>query len=494
MNPFQYLSREPANHQMPRPPLLLLLALLPLACSQQQSTDAATATVTRDDRPPAIPVRAGGGPQAGILTETFEAGSKGAYSEANENLGTGSWHFANALIGSSAQDHKHGQRAARLRAQGRLRMNFDAPAGVRRIRISSARYGDDAPSTWELRLSQDGGRRYVRLGQPVRTAGAGLLTTTFAVPRPGPVRLEIHQLDAGSGRLNIDDIELLRGDGDGNAPGSGPAPVATAPKAPTTTQPTTNNQQQTTNNLLLGNPSGATASLSTPTNYLLVKPQYALAYNAARGTPTWVSWHLSRADMGQAPRQNDFRPDPALPRQLYAVTPASYAGSGFDRGHQCPSADRTYTLDDNSATFLMTNMIPQAPNSNQRTWAGLEEYGRRLAEQGQELYIIVGSYGRGGTGANGPATTLDQGRLTVPKRIWQVLVILPDGADDLQRIAAGQARIVAVDTPNDNSVSPDWRRYRVSIDAIESATGLDLLSALPVEAQAGLEARVDAER
>ena len=168
---------------MPRPPLLLLLALLPLACSQQ-STDTTTATVTRDDRPPAIPVQSGGEPQQSGLTETFEAGSKGAYAEANENLGTGSWHFANALIGSAEQDHKHGQRAARLRAQGRLSMNFDAPAGVRLIRISSASYGDDAPSTWELRLSQDGGRRYVRLGQPVRTAGAGLLTT----PSPCPNR------------------------------------------------------------------------------------------------------------------------------------------------------------------------------------------------------------------------------------------------------------------------------------------------------------------
>ena len=480
---------------MPRPALLLLLVLLPLACSQQHTTD--TATVTRDDRPPAIPVQSAGGPRQSSLTETFEAGSKGAYAEANENLGTGSWHFANALIGSSAQDHKHGQRAARLREQGRLGMNFDAPAGVRRIRVSSARYGDDAPSTWELRLSQDGGRRYARLGQPVRTAGAGLLTTTFTVPRPGPVRLEIRKLDPGQGRLNIDDMELLRGDGDSNAPGSN-APVATASPAPiqtpTPTQPTTNNQQPTTNNLLLGNPSGATASLGTPTNYLLVKPQYTLAYNASRGTPTWVSWHLSRADLGQAPRQNDFRPDPALPRQFYAVTPRSYAGSGFDRGHNCPSADRTYTLDDNSATFLMTNMIPQAPNNNQRTWGNLEEYSRGLAEQGRELYIIMGSYGRGGTGANGPAATLDGGRLTVPKRIWQVLVILPEGADDLRRIAAGQARIVAVDTPNDNSISPDWRRYRVSIDAIENATGLDLLSALPVEAQAVLEAQVDAER
>ncbi|RTQ52604.1 DNA/RNA non-specific endonuclease [Hymenobacter gummosus] len=223
----------------------------------------------------------------------------------------------------------------------------------------------------------------------------------------------------------------------------------------------------------------------------MLKPQYALSYSRDRGIPNWVVWHLSQAWMGSAPRQDDFRPDPALPRGWYQVTPRSYSGSGFDKGHNCPSADRTLTLDDNSSTFLMTNMIPQAPMNNQRTWNHLEDYARDLVQAGNEVYVLMGSYGRGGTGSNGPAQTLDQGRVTVPKRVWKVLVALPAGTNDLQRIAAGQARLIAIDTPNDNSVQPDWGSYRTSVDAIEAATGLDLLSLLPVEAQARLEAQVD---
>ncbi|TGE26106.1 DNA/RNA non-specific endonuclease [Hymenobacter aquaticus] len=242
--------------------------------------------------------------------------------------------------------------------------------------------------------------------------------------------------------------------------------------------------------MALGNPSGATSSLSSPTNYLLVKPQFTIGYNANRGTPTWVSWHLNRAWMGSAPRQDDFRPDPALPREFYQVTMRSYAGSGFDKGHNCPSADRTADLDDNSATFLMSNMIPQAPNNNQRTWSSLEEWGRTQVSRGQEIYVIMGSYGKGGTGAKGFMTTLDGGHVTVPARVWKVLVILPEGSDDINRIAT-QARILAIDTPNDNAVSPDWSQYRVSVDAIENATGLDLLSKLPLDVQARLEAQVD---
>ena len=475
----------------------LVTALLPLlltACSQNAPE---TTRPPAPTGPPAIPVQAAPAQARAAFIETFEAAEKGSYAPADEALGSGSWRLSEALIGSSDQDHKNGAHAARLRQGGRLTMNFDAPAGVRRIRISSAAYGQDAPSTWELWGSQDGGRSYRRIGAAVRTEGPRLVATTFEGGSAAALRLEIRKTDSGSSRLNLDDVVLETADGTAVAGGPATFPAQTKDDRPQPTPANQGNQAPQPSgardaNLALGNPSGATASLSTPNNYLLTRPQYALGYNARRGTPTWVSWHLNAAWLGSAPRQDDFRPDPALPRQFYAVSPRSYSGSGFDRGHNCPSADRSYDLDDNSATFLMTNMIPQSPNNNQRTWAGLEDWTRAQVQRGQEVYVIMGSYGQGGTGANGFTTTIDQGRVTVPARIWKVLLLLPEGENDLQRIAAGQARVIAIDTPNDQQVSPDWSRYRVSIDALEAATGLDLLSALPIPVQEKLEATVDA--
>ncbi|MBF9252504.1 DNA/RNA non-specific endonuclease [Pontibacter sp. 172403-2] len=243
--------------------------------------------------------------------------------------------------------------------------------------------------------------------------------------------------------------------------------------------------------LLLGNPSGATTSESNAGNYLMLKPQYALSYSRDRGTPNWVSWHVSPDWLGTADRQDNFRPDPALPESWYHVTANSYRNSGFDRGHNTPSADRTSSEEDNAATFLMTNMIPQAPENNQQTWANLEEYTRELVEQGMEVYVVMGSYGEGGTGSNGRATSIDNGNVTVPARIWKVLVVLPQGDNDLQRINTS-TRVIAVDTPNNNTVNADWGTYRTSVDAIESATGYDLLSALSTQLQQTLESGVDA--
>ncbi|PTX15023.1 endonuclease G [Pontibacter mucosus] len=251
-------------------------------------------------------------------------------------------------------------------------------------------------------------------------------------------------------------------------------------------QPLTLEQQQ----LLLGNPSGATADAGTPDNYLITRPQYALSYSRDRGTPNWVSWHVSQDWLGASDRQNDFRADAALPEGWYRVTASSYRGSGFDRGHNAPSADRTRTAEDNSATFLMTNMIPQAPSSNQGPWADLEDYTRRLVSEGMEVYVVMGSYGKGGTGSAGTAGTIDNGRVTVPARIWKVLVVLPAGEGDLERIST-TTRVIAVDTPNSEAVQPDWGAYRTTVDAIEQATGYDLLSALPERTQQVLESRVD---
>ena len=265
---------------------------------------------------------------------------------------------------------------------------------------------------------------------------------------------------------------------------------AVTPGAPTSPTGPVIPTQPLPEHLTLGNPSGATADVAQPTNYLLSKPQYALSYHRDRGIPNWVSWHLSSDWRGSAARQDDFRPDASLPTGWYQVQSSSYTGSGFDRGHLCPSADRTSTVADNSATFLMTNIMPQAPRNNQQTWANLEDYCRDQLATGNEVYVIAGSYGRGGTGTNGYLMTLDQGRVTVPARCWKVVVILPTGPDDATRVTVG-TRVIAIDTPNDNNISTTWGTYRSSVDAIEAATGLDILSAVPTAVQQAVEARID---
>jgi endonuclease G len=243
-------------------------------------------------------------------------------------------------------------------------------------------------------------------------------------------------------------------------------------------------------NLLMGNPSNAAPTTDSFNNYLMVKPYYDLSYSSTRGTPNWVSWHLSASDLGSASRQDDYRGDPLVPMQWYEVQGTDYSGSGFDRGHNCPSGDRTVNDSVNSATYYMTNMIPQAPNNNENTWANMEDYIRTYITQGYEAYIIMGSYGVGGTGDDGYVTIFDNGHVKVPSFVYKIVVLLPNGNNDLSRVNSS-TRVITVDTPNSNDISSDWETYRTSIYFIEGATGYHFLSNLPDSVQLAIKPKVD---
>ena len=110
------------------------------------------------------------------------------------------------------------------------------------------------------------------------------------------------------------------------------------------------------------------------------KPEFALSYDRDLGRPNWVSWHLSDEWIGSLTRVDTFRADPAVPPDWYRVQSFDFSNSGFDRGHMVPNADRDKetSIPINQATFLMSNMIAQAPDNNQGPWAALENYLRTL--------------------------------------------------------------------------------------------------------------------
>ncbi|MDT3404874.1 DNA/RNA non-specific endonuclease [Mucilaginibacter terrae] len=414
------------------------------------------------------------------IAEDFESVTKPSYAAAQVKLKSGLWYFEDALIAGSNKDAKEGSQSVRIKGKGLLRMEFDLD-GASKVTIKQAAYAGNKTSGWQLKMSVDGGKTYTQVGAGMVANKEELQTVTFIVNHKGPVRFEISKTSGGNNRINIDDFTVY----------------SFNPSAP----PGTSTQTDTTaitdsavagdnTNLLLGNPSNATTSTDNADNYLMEKPYYTLSYNHSRGTPNWVSWYVGKEWLGRTRRSNDFRSDESLPKDWYRVQSFSYQGSGFERGHNCPSADRASSTKANSETFLMTNMIPQAPANNQHTWGNLEGYERMLVNQGNEVYVVMGSYGIGGYGTSGFHKTIDKGRLTVPAYIWKVIVVLPNGNNDLARVNAA-TRLIAVITPNNNGIDPNWTKYICTVRDIEKATGYDLLSKLPKQIQDVIEARKD---
>jgi endonuclease G len=255
-------------------------------------------------------------------------------------------------------------------------------------------------------------------------------------------------------------------------------PLAAAPLA----------AQELNRNAALGLPHPAGADLKHRDAYLIERPQYVLSYNAETRTPNWVCWRLRRDDIGNAPRAA-FEPDPDLPRGIAHVISHDYDGSGFDRGHMCPAKDRSRSLAYIGPTFYTTNIVPQSHASNEKGWERLESYCRELARDGRVLYIACGPHGIGGTGRFGYREEIGKGRftVTVPARLWKVILVLPhEGAEPTKR-----TRVIAVIMPNNQRVEYDWTKYRVSVHQVEKLTGYRFFPAVPESVAQALRERVD---
>ena len=235
----------------------------------------------------------------------------------------------------------------------------------------------------------------------------------------------------------------------------------------------------------LGNPSGATADPNNHSHYLIQRTVEAIDYDDYLGEPNWASWDLTASDIGSSGRSSDFVTDASLPPDFYEVTTADYSGAGFDRGHMCPSADRTDNDTDNGLVFLMSNIIPQAASNNSGVWGTFEGYCRSLAQSGDELMIICGPGGFDGS------LIQPSQRVLIPEYVWKVVVVIPPGPGTaLSRITAS-TRVIAIKIPNNNSVGSAWQSYVTSPRQIEADTGFTFFTALPADVANALRDEVD---
>lgn len=239
----------------------------------------------------------------------------------------------------------------------------------------------------------------------------------------------------------------------------------------------------------LGNPSGATVDPNNHNHYLIQRPVEAMDYSDALGEPVWASWDLTTADVGSISRSSSYFPDTNLPPTFYRVTDADYNGVGninFNRGHMCPSEDRTDTRADNDMLFFMSNIIPQSAANNQGVWGNFEGDCRTLANAGNEILIICGPSGFG-------TNRIPSGKAVIADYTWKVAVVVPLGAGTaLSRITTA-TRVISLKIPNNNSVSSTWQTYVTKAEQIESDTGFTFFTALPPNLAWVLRSKVDGQ-
>ncbi|HEV2147976.1 MAG TPA: DNA/RNA non-specific endonuclease [Longimicrobiaceae bacterium] len=215
-------------------------------------------------------------------------------------------------------------------------------------------------------------------------------------------------------------------------------------------------------------------------DHLMRKPQFALSYSTVRGGPNWVSWNINATHFGPEDRCNCFTADQSLPDAFYKVVDFDYRNGGYDRGHMVQSFTRTTTEQENAATFLLTNILPQAANNNQGPWGAFENYTNDVVRrQGKEAYVVAG----GEYSAN-PQTLKGEGKVQVPEFTWKVVVFVAGGKGLADVKSLADLEVVAVRMPNDTAAArtirnTPWETFKTTVDDIEARVGYDLLDRLP---------------
>ncbi len=93
-------------------------------------------------------------------------------------------------------------------------------------------------------------------------------------------------------------------------------------------------------------------------------------------------------DLEGVKRENAFRADTRIPKRFRAGLKA-YVGSNYDRGHLVASANQDLQAIQNSETFLLSNMSPQAEQFNRGIWKELEGAIRELDARDSTLETYV---------------------------------------------------------------------------------------------------------
>lgn len=216
---------------------------------------------------------------------------------------------------------------------------------------------------------------------------------------------------------------------------------------------------------------------------------YCVEWDCDKKSQRWSCYQLHRGYSGKHSRVIDYYPnDPNLSSEYY-WDQDYFRGSGYDHGHICPSADRTYSYNANFQTFYMTNMQPQYRKFN--------GYSNSTNDSGEGLWYRLEKLVRGWSPNNSTDTlyvckggTIDnesqiieriQDKLIVPKYFFMAC---------LMKNSSGYRAIgFWMEQKNEWATNDDLIDYAVTIDELEELTGIDFFCNLPDETENSVESK-----
>ena len=203
---------------------------------------------------------------------------------------------------------------------------------------------------------------------------------------------------------------------------------------------------------------------------LIENTYYCLDFNVEHKQADWVYYMLTQTHItGNTPRSSSFKD--CKQENIVSASQKDYKKSGYDKGHLCPAADMRLSKEAMKETFQMWNMSPQEPSLNRGKWSDLEALVRNyIKDETDTLYVVTGPVFIDNEGSIGDS------KVTVPGMFYKVVYSPKKGG-------------IGFLLPN-QKISSQLQNWQVSIDSIQTLTGIDFFPQLPQEHQSLIESQV----
>ena len=121
-------------------------------------------------------------------------------------------------------------------------------------------------------------------------------------------------------------------------------------------------------------------------------------------------------------------------------------------------------------SFYYSNISPQLPGFNRGIWRQLETYVREISSTCDSIIVFTGPV------YDKEMATIGDNEVSIPGYFYKIII----------QFRAKNINTTSYMIPHREGLK-DFKEYSVSIDSIESATGLDFLHGLPLKVQDRLE-------
>lgn len=199
---------------------------------------------------------------------------------------------------------------------------------------------------------------------------------------------------------------------------------------------------------------------------------FALKFNKTHRQSSWVAYELTKAETSKLyDRTDKFLPDPKIKSGM--AKDVDYYKSGYDRGHLAPAGDMAWSMASITESFYYSNVSPQVPSFNRGVWKRLEDQVRSWAEENEKVFVVTGPV------LNNQQSHIGPNKITVPSYFYKVVL------DYSLPSVKGIGFILQNVASQDNLQS-----FVVSIDSVESLTGIDFFHLLPDDHENEIESTI----